>query len=185
MLAAQRLMVSPAERDATVHHAVATERALAAESQQRVETAWQEKLGVLERQLSHQAAEVQALRAANKKLEVAVRTLKVRPRLAVGQAHVKLRCCQPLTALLLGRLKDMLGMHASCRRLVRIPHAAGSAACFSLRRVNIACLRTCHVNCPCSLHCSGGADHRPGQPQQARRVAAGVHQAGAGAEKCA
>jgi hypothetical protein len=71
-------MVSPAERDAAVHQAVATERALAADSQQRAEAGWREKLGMLERQLSHQAAEVQALRAANEKLELAVGTLKVR-----------------------------------------------------------------------------------------------------------
>ena len=78
VLARTQHAVSPAERDAAVQQAVATERALAAAQLQRADAAWRERLGVLERQLAHQSAEVAALRAANEKLELAVGTLKVR-----------------------------------------------------------------------------------------------------------
>ena len=70
-------MVSPAERDACVHQAVAAEHALAAESQQRMEAAWRENLIALDQQFKHQSAEVHALKAANEKLELAVCTLRV------------------------------------------------------------------------------------------------------------
>ncbi len=76
-LAAQQHMVGPTERDAAIEQAVATERAMAAEAAQRMEAAWRERLGMLERQLCHHLAEVQALRAANEKLEQAVGTVKV------------------------------------------------------------------------------------------------------------
>ncbi|GAB4818754.1 hypothetical protein N2152v2_005800 [Parachlorella kessleri] len=81
-LAAQQHMVGPTERDAAIEQAVATERAMAAEAAQRMEAAWRERLGMLERQLCHHLAEVQALRAANEKLEQAVGTVKAELRAA-------------------------------------------------------------------------------------------------------
>lgn len=73
----QRQAVTAREREVSTLQASATERQLALDTARRAEAGLRERLSMAERQLAHQSGEVQALREANEKLELAVDALKV------------------------------------------------------------------------------------------------------------
>ena len=73
----QRLAALAREREVSTLQTGVTERQLALDAARRAEAGLRERLSIAERQLAHQSGEVQALREANEKLELAVEVLKV------------------------------------------------------------------------------------------------------------
>lgn len=74
----QRHAALAAERESTAQQAAAAAHQLALDAAHRAEASLREQLVLAERQLSHQSGEVQALREANDKLQLAATALKVR-----------------------------------------------------------------------------------------------------------
>ena len=73
----QRQAALARDQEVSTLQAGATERQLALDATRRAEAGLRERLSMAERQLAHQSGEVQALREANEKLELAVEALKV------------------------------------------------------------------------------------------------------------
>ena len=75
----QRQAALARDREVSTLQAGATERQQALDAARREQAGLRERLSMAERQLAHQSGEVQALREANEKLELAVEALKVIP----------------------------------------------------------------------------------------------------------
>lgn len=73
----QRQAAAAAEHQQSARQSDNTAHQLALEAAQRAEASLREQLALTERQLAHQNGELQALREANDKLELAATALKV------------------------------------------------------------------------------------------------------------
>ena len=76
-LARQREAELARDSEAAAHAAAATEQRLALDAARRAEAGLRERLGMAERQLTHQSGEVRALREANEKLDLTLAALRV------------------------------------------------------------------------------------------------------------